>query len=120
MEIFHVFHFEAAHCLTGVPQGHPCGAMHGHRFELELRLAGGVGAKTGMIVDFAEIQKAAKTLLWQLDHHCLNEVEGLENPTSENLARWFWRKLKPELQSLSAVIVRENPNCGAIYRGEDE
>lgn len=70
-------------------------------------------------MDFAEITRAFQPLYDQLDHHYLNEIEDLENPTSENLARWVWRRLKPALPLLSQVVVRETCTAGCVYRGED-
>ena len=73
----------------------------------------------GWIQDYAEIATAFEPLYRQLDHHYLNEVPGLENPTSENLARWIWAHLKPGLPQLSQVAVRETCTAGCVYRGED-
>ena len=120
MEIFRTFTFEAAHYLPNVPEGHKCRRMHGHSFRADVFIEGEVGADTGWILDFAEIKRAFKPLEEKLDHRLLNEVEGLENPTSENLARWIWVRLKPALPGLSKVIVQETCNTGCIYRGEPE
>ena len=86
-EIFREFTFEAAHRLPYVPEGHKCARLHGHSYRIEVRVGGEVGGETGWIVDFADISAAFKPLHAVLDHHYLNEVPGLENPTSENLAR---------------------------------
>ncbi len=120
MEIFKEFVFEAAHRLPNVPEGHKCGRLHGHSFRAELHVEGPVDPKTGWILDFAEIKAAFKPTYDRLDHYYLNEIEGLENPTSENLARWIWRQVKPRLPLLSKVVVRETCTCGCVYRGEDE
>ena len=120
MEIFKEFIFEAAHRLPNVPEGHKCGRLHGHSFRAELHVEGPVDAHTGWIIDFAEIKSAFKPTYDRLDHHYLNEIEGLENPTSENLARWIWRQVKPRLPLLSKVVVRETCTCGCVYRGEDQ
>jgi 6-pyruvoyltetrahydropterin/6-carboxytetrahydropterin synthase len=71
-------------------------------------------------MDFADVRSAFEPLYQVLDHHYLNEIEGLENPTSENLARWIWVRLKPSLPSLSSVVVRETCTSGCIYSGESE
>jgi len=71
-------------------------------------------------MDFADIKTAAAPILSKLDHNYLNEIVGLENPTSEILARWIWRNLKPHLPQLTCIEVRETCNCGCAYRGEDE
>ena len=118
-EIFKEFTFEAAHRLPFVPDGHKCARLHGHSFKVELHVGGEVDPMTGWIMDFADIKTAFKPLHAQLDHYYLNEIEGLENPTSENLARWIWQRLKPALPMLSAIVVRETCTTGAIYRGEE-
>jgi 6-pyruvoyl-tetrahydropterin synthase len=81
---------------------------------------GPVGEQTGWVMDFAEMKAAFRPVYEQLDHRYLNEIAGLENPTSENLARWIWRQLGPILGGLMEVEVRETCTTGCIYRGEDE
>jgi 6-pyruvoyltetrahydropterin/6-carboxytetrahydropterin synthase len=120
MEIFKVFTIEAAHRLPHVPSGHKCGRLHGHSFRIEVHIQGPIDPKSGWIIDFADIKSAFKPIEDQIDHHYLNEVEGLENPTSENLARWIWHKLKLSLPSLSRIVVRETCTSGCIYYGESE
>jgi 6-pyruvoyltetrahydropterin/6-carboxytetrahydropterin synthase len=120
MEIFKEFSIEAAHWLPNVPAGHKCGRLHGHSFHVELHVSGPVDPKLGWVLDFADIKKAFKSIEDQIDHRCLNEVAGLENPTSENLARWLWQKLKPALPALSKIVVRETCTSGCIYSGEIE
>jgi len=118
MIIFKEFTFEAAHRLPHVPQGHKCGRLHGHSFKVEIHVQGDVDPDTGWIIDFSQITKAFAPLYEQLDHHYLNEVQGLSNPTSENLAVWIWNQLKPALPALDQVVVRETCTSGCIYRGE--
>jgi 6-pyruvoyltetrahydropterin/6-carboxytetrahydropterin synthase len=120
MEIFKEFSIEAAHWLPNVPAGHKCGRLHGHSFHIELHVSGPVDPKLGWVLDFADIKKAFKGVEDQIDHRCLNEVAGLENPTSENLCRWLWQKLKPELPTLSKIVVKETCTSGCIYSGESE
>jgi 6-pyruvoyltetrahydropterin/6-carboxytetrahydropterin synthase len=120
MEIYKEFTFEAAHRLPNVPPGHKCARLHGHSFHLTVVVAGPVGTDTGWVIDFADISAAVKPLIQQLDHYYLNEIEGLENPTSENLAKWVWRRIKPRISLLTKVVVKETCNCGCIYQGEDE
>lgn len=119
MEIFREFTFEAAHRLPQVPEGHKCARLHGHSYRVELHVQGTVGADTGWVMDFADLKDAFRPLHEQLDHYYLNEVDGLENPTSENLARWIWDRLQHQLP-LSAVVVRETCTSGCVYRGEAE
>ena len=121
MKIFKDFQFEAAHRLPNVPEGHKCARLHGHSFVVRLEVSGEVGAQSGWVQDFGEISKAFQPLYDRLDHYYLNEIEGLENPTSENIACWIWDRLKPELPGLSAVMVRETCTSGCVYSGpEDE
>lgn len=118
MDIYKVFIVEAAHRLPNVPAGHKCGRLHGHSFKIEIHLSGDVADETGWVQDFADIKKVFEPFYEQLDHHYLNDVEGLENPTSENFARWIWNRIQPQLPLLSKVIVNETCTCGCIYRGE--
>ena len=120
MDIFKVFSIEAAHRLPNVPPAHKCARLHGHSFRVEIHVSGPVGVETGWVMDFADIKEAFQPLFVQLDHHYLNEVEGLSNPTSEHLARWIWQRLRPSLPMLSKVIVNETCTSGCIYEGEGE
>jgi 6-pyruvoyltetrahydropterin/6-carboxytetrahydropterin synthase len=120
MEIFKEFTFEAAHRLPHVPEGHKCSRLHGHSFRAEIHVAGPVDPRLGWVIDYADIKAAFEPLLDRLDHHYLNEVPGLENPTSEEIARWIWRSLRPVLQGLSRVVIRETCTSGATYTGEDD
>lgn len=117
MEIYREFTFEAAHRLTNVPTDHKCSRLHGHSYRAEIHVRGPVGEETGWVMDFQEIKDAFAPLHSRLDHHYLNEVEGLGNPTSENLARWIWERLTGALP-LSAVVVKETCTSGCVYRGE--
>ncbi len=117
MELRKSFQFEAAHLLPHLPETHKCRRLHGHSFKVELVVAGECDAKLGWLMDYAEI-KAVFSPIWEkLDHHYLNEIPGLENPTSENVAVWIWQKLKPKLPLLTEVIVAETCTAQAIYRG---
>lgn len=118
MELFKEFIFEAAHRLPYVPSGHKCGRLHGHSFSVTIYISGDVDPKTGWIKDFAEIKQIFKPFYEQLDHHYLNDIVGLENPTSENLAIWIWQQLKPLLPELSKIQIKETCTSGCEYRGE--
>jgi 6-pyruvoyltetrahydropterin/6-carboxytetrahydropterin synthase len=118
MDVFRVFQVEAAHFLPNVPEGHKCARMHGHSFRIEIHISGPVGETTGWVMDFADLRRHFQPIYDQLDHHCLNDIKGLENPTSENLARWIWLHLKGELPELSKVVVQETCNAGCIYQGQ--
>jgi 6-pyruvoyltetrahydropterin/6-carboxytetrahydropterin synthase len=117
MELCADFRFEAAHRLPHVPPEHMCARMHGHSYQVRLTIVGPVDHHTGWVVDFAEIVAAFEPLRLQLDHRCLNEIAGLDNPTSEVLACWMWERLRPVLPQLRAVEVKEMPQLGCVYRG---
>lgn len=117
MDIFKTFRLEAAHRLPNVPAGHKCARLHGHSFAVELQVSGPLGEDTGWVMDFAELKQAFQPLYDRLDHHYLNDIEGLENPTSERLAVWIWERLKPVLPLLSAVTVHETCTSGCRYTG---
>ena len=119
MEIFKEFTIEAAHWLPNVPQGHKCRRLHGHSFRIAIHVSGPADPNLGWVIDFADLKSAFQAIEDRIDHRCLNEVEGLENPTSENLARWLWRNLRPHLPSLSRIVVQETCTSGCIYTGEE-
>jgi 6-pyruvoyltetrahydropterin/6-carboxytetrahydropterin synthase len=118
LEIFKVFTLESAHRLPNVPEGHKCARVHGHSFRIEIHVRGPLDPQLGWVMDFADVKAAFEPLFQQLDHRYLNDVPGLENPTSEHLARWIWQRLKPALPQLSAVVVHETCTSGARYTGE--
>ena len=120
MEIIQEFTFEAAHRLPNLPAEHKCSRLHGHSFRVALTISGDLDEDRGWVMDFADVEAAFQPVLRTLDHHYLNEVPGLENPTSEIIARWIWRKLKPGLPGLSRVKLWETCESQCVYRGEDE
>ena len=117
MKIFKEFSFEAAHRLPNVPGDHKCARLHGHSFQARITVEGDVGDSSGWVMDFAEISAVVEPIKKQLDHYYLNEIEGLENPTSENIARWIWAKLKPSLPLLAQIEIRETCTSGCLYSG---
>jgi 6-pyruvoyltetrahydropterin/6-carboxytetrahydropterin synthase len=117
-ELRKTFQFEAAHLLPKLPRGHKCRRLHGHSFQVEIVVAGAVDPKLGWVMDYADISAAFKPLWRRLDHRYLNEISGLENPTSELLAAWIWRRLKPKLPLLKEVVVAETCTARCVYRGE--
>ena len=118
MDIYKEFHFEAAHRLPNVATDHKCARLHGHSFHVRLTLSGELDAEQGWVMDFAELKHHFEPLHQRLDHRYLNEIEGLENPTSENIARWIWQQLKGQLPLLSEVQIRETCTSGCVYRGK--
>ncbi len=117
--MFDEFSFEAAHMLPNVPEGHKCRRLHGHSFRVSVSVSGPVDDETGWVMDFADIEAACEPIHAQLDHRYLNDIEGLENPTSEVIARWVWDRLKPNLPGLSQVRIWETCTAGCVYKGED-
>lgn len=120
MEISKTFQIEAAHRLPNVPAGHKCARLHGHSFRIELVVRGPVDEKLGWVLDFADISAAFAPLRERLDHHYLNEIDGLENPTSENLARYIHDALQPALPALHAVVVHETCTSTCRYAPSEE
>lgn len=117
MDIFKVFSIEAAHRLPNVPDGHKCARLHGHSFRIEIHLSGPLDPHTGWVMDFADVKAAFRPIFQRLDHHYLNDIQGLDNPTSERIAEWIWDHLKPALPLLSQVVVHETCTAGSRYCG---
>ncbi len=117
MDIFRIFNVEAAHRLPNVPAGHKCARLHGHSFRIEVHVSGPVDPQTGWVMDFADLKIAFVPLFDRLDHHYLNEIEGLSNPTSENLAKWIWEQLQPTLPLLKRIVIHETCTSGCSYEG---
>ena len=111
------FGFEAAHWLPCFPEGHKCRRMHGHSFRVDVIVEGELDPSVGYLIDFADIKRATEPLERALDHRCLNEIEGLENPTSEMVAAWIWARLKPALPMLSEIVVHETCTSTCHFRG---
>ncbi|MHC1764198.1 MAG: 6-carboxytetrahydropterin synthase QueD [Verrucomicrobiia bacterium] len=118
MELRKTFQFEAAHLLPNLPESHKCRRLHGHSFQAEIAVVGACDPTLGWVMDYAEISRAFHPLWEQLDHRYLNEVPGLENPTSECIAAWIWDRLKPRLPLLTEVTVAETCTARCTYRGE--
>lgn len=112
------FRFEAAHTLPSLPEGHKCRQMHGHSFKIEIAVEGEVNEEIGWIYDHKVISQAMDPLLEQLDHSYLNDTPGLESPTIECLAAWFWKKLEPSLPGLAEITIFETPTARCVFRGE--
>src|SRR5712664_2069891 len=116
MELRKTFQFEAAHLLPHLPPSHKCRRLHGHSFRVEVVVAGECDSKLGWLMDYADISEAFKPVHERLDHYYLNEIPGLENPTSENLAVWIWQRLRPALPLLTEIVVAETCLSRCIYR----
>ena len=112
------FTFDAAHALTTFPEGHKCRQMHGHSFTVDVVVEGEVPEETGYLIDYNELKKAIEPVREQLDHHVLNEIAGLQNPTAERLSKWIWDRIKPAVPLLSCICVHETSSNSCEYRGQ--
>jgi 6-pyruvoyltetrahydropterin/6-carboxytetrahydropterin synthase len=117
VELRKTFQFEAAHLLPNLPAGHKCRRLHGHSFTCEIVIAGPCDPRLGWLMDYADIHAIFRPVWERLDHRYLNEIPGLENPTSENIAAWIWNELKPRLPLLVEVLVAETCTARCVYRG---
>lgn len=109
------FRIESARFLPHLPKDHPCAKIHGHSFLILFKLIGVRQEPVGWVRDYHEIDLLAKKHLSVLDHALLNEISGLENPTSENLSVWIYDKMKPHLPELRQVTVCETPTTECSY-----
>ena len=117
LELRKTFQFEAAHLLPRLPRTHKCRRLHGHSFQVEIVVSGPTDRKLGWVMDYADITAAFRPLWKRLDHRFLNDLPGLENPTSENVAVWIWKRLKARLPALTEVVVAETCTARCVYRG---
>ena len=117
IELRKTFQFEAAHRLPRLPRSHKCRRLHGHSFTVEIVVAGEADPQLGWLMDYAGISAAFKPIWQRLDHYYLNEIRGLENPTSEIIAAWIWKRLKPKLPLLTELVVAETCQSQCVYRG---
>jgi 6-pyruvoyltetrahydropterin/6-carboxytetrahydropterin synthase len=116
MEISREYGFESAHRLPNVPEGHKCARLHGHSFRVTVHVEGPIGVTSGWVMDFADLDAVVAPVVAELDHRYLNEIDGLDNPTSERLAEWLWARLEPALATLSQITVRETCTSAATLR----
>lgn len=116
VHVWRRYSFESAHQLPNVPSGHKCGRLHGHSFEIIIHADQDLGTQA-LGVDFDHLDRLWAPIHEELDHTCLNDVPGLQNPTSELISSWVWKRLKPQLPELSWVTVYETAACGANFDG---
>ena len=112
------YHFEAAHRLPRVPATHKCSRVHGHSYHVTLTLSGSIDTDMGWLIDFSDIDRVVDPVIARIDHTLLNEIPGLENPTSELLAVWLWREIQPRLPGLTEIMLAETPTSRCVYRGD--
>lgn len=118
MIIYKEFAFDSAHFLPNVPEGHKCANMHGHTYGLTVFIEGEPDTKTGWIIDYGDLKRFIQPVIDRLDHHLLNDIVGLENPTSEILSIWLWQQIKPIIPGLKRLELKETPSSGVIYEGD--
>jgi 6-pyruvoyltetrahydropterin/6-carboxytetrahydropterin synthase len=111
------YRFEAAHSLPRVPPDHKCARLHGHSYRVVVTVEGEVDPELGWLVDFAAIDEVVAPFIAELDHRTLNDLAGLDNPTSERLAAYLWERIAPKLEVLAEVTVSETPTSRCVYRG---
>jgi queuosine biosynthesis protein QueD len=120
MKIYRAFTFDSAHRLTKVPKTHRCSNLHGHTFRAEIHVESKLVPEFDWVIDFGDIKGLVEPIIKELDHNYLNDIPGLENPTSENICKWLWKRISPSLPILTKIVVQESPNSGAEYEGENE
>ncbi|MGV3509421.1 MAG: 6-carboxytetrahydropterin synthase QueD [Sphingobacteriaceae bacterium] len=118
MILYKDFSFDSAHFLPNVPEGHKCKQLHGHTYHLRVFVEGPVKDNEGWVLDFTDLKTIVNPVIRVVDHKLLNDVEGLENPTSERIAIWLWNQIKPSLPQLSKIELKETPTSGVIYEGD--
>ena len=118
VELSHKFSFDSAHSLPNVPEDHKCRRLHGHTVHVEVQVSGPVGETSGWVMDYGQMKEVVRPVIAQLDHRHLNEIEGLENPTSEHIAMWIWNRIADGLPGLTSVCIHETCNTGCTYRGQ--
>ena len=119
MIIFKKFTFDSAHALPNVPDGHKCKEVHGHTYHLKVVIEGDLDNHLGWVMDFAEVKSVINPIIKSIDHKYLNDIEGLENPTCEIIAKWLWDKIKAGIPMLKRIELDETPTSGVVYVGED-
>ncbi len=117
MDLFVDFDFAASRRLPGLPPSHPCSRLHGHTFQVRLRLRGEVDPDSGWLLDFGDVEALIARITETVDHRYLNDLAGLENPTTERLAEWLWPRLAGDLPGLFEITVQEHPSRGVVYYG---
>lgn len=118
MQIYKEFSFDSAHFLPHVPEGHKCRNMHGHTYRLRVIIEGTPDPQMGWIMDFKQLKDAVVPVIDRLDHKLINDIEGLDNPTAENITIWIWNQIRPLLPLLSRIELHETPTTGVVYSGE--
>lgn len=117
MTIFKQFTFDSAHFLPNVPDGHKCKNIHGHTYRLTVYITGELHSQQQWVMDFSDVKETINTVLIEIDHKILNGIEGLGNPTCENVTLWLWNKIKPRIPKLIKIELWETSTSGTVYNG---
>ena len=118
MRIYKEFSFEAAHFLPSAPPGHPNARVHGHSFRVRVTLDGEPDETTGVVMHLDDVESAVADAREALDHHFLNEVDGLSQPTLERISIWLWERLHNRLPGFAEIeVARDSCHEGCVYRG---
>lgn len=118
MRLVKTFRFEAAHSLPCFPEGHKCRRLHGHSFRFDVCVEGDVDPAKGLLIDYGDIKAVCEPIVRELDHYHLNDIAGLEVSTSEMIALWLWRRIRPALPMLAEIVVYETCTSACHFRGD--
>ena len=117
MIVYKKFNIESARLLPNVPENHPCHRLHGHSFKIIISVEGQIDEQSGFVTDFQEIEDAFNPINEILDHSYLNDIEGLSNPTSENICIWIWNKIESSIPNICEIEIKETDSTGCKYKG---
>lgn len=117
MEIYKEFSFDSAHYLPNVDEGHKCRNMHGHTYRLRVVIKGEPDPHYGWLMDFKELKDIVNVVIDKMDHKLINDIDGLQNPTAENITIWIWNQISPLLPHLYRIELYETPTTGVVYHG---
>lgn len=120
MIIYRNFKFDAVHFLPHVPEGHKCGRMHGHSYTLKVFISGEIDPETFRLRDFSELKTTVCAVTGVLNNRVLNDIDGLEDPTCENVLIWLWDRLRPLVPDLVNLELDETPAISSIYESEPQ
>ena len=118
MIVYKKFNIESARSIPNLPKTHPCHHIHGHSFKIIISVKGPVNKQNGFVTDFQDIDDAFNSFKKELDHSYLNNIEGLQNPTSENICIWIWDKIQSSLPNIYKIEIKETDSTGCIYEGK--
>jgi len=118
MIVYKKFNIESARSIPNLPKTHPCHHIHGHSFKIIISVKGPVNKQNGFVTDFQDIDDAFSSFKKELDHSYLNDIEGLQNPTSENICIWIWDKIQSSLPNIYKIEIKETDSTGCIYKGK--